>query len=254
MVMELLLLVPLGLLAGLFSGLLGVGGGLVFSPMLLLLGLPPHEALATSTVAIVPTTFGGTWSHVQAGRLPRTAGVWIGLSAAASGVLFSHVGGVLSGWQLLALQAVMYGVLTFTISPRLAALNERDQQPPAGPWLAGVGTVGGVGGGLLGLGGGLLMVPLMVRGLGAPIHQAIRLSTLAVLCSSSAASLEFLARGRAHGLMAVVLGGAAAFSARWSADRLHRVSEQNLAWLLRLVTLFLAVDSGRRAISLALIS
>jgi uncharacterized membrane protein YfcA len=220
--------------------------------MLLLLGLPPHEALATSTVAIVPTTFGGTWSHVQAGMLPRTAGVWIGLSAAASGVLFSHVGGVLSGWQLLALQAVMYGVLTFTISPRLAALNERDQQPPAGPWLAGVGTVGGVGGGLLGLGGGLLMVPLMVRGLGAPIHQAIRLSTLAVLCSSSAASLEFLARGRAHGLMAVVLGGAAAFSASWSADRLHRVSEQNLAWLLRLVTLFLAVDSGRRAISLAL--
>jgi uncharacterized protein len=252
MVMELLPLVPLGLLAGLFSGLLGVGGGLVFSPMLLLLGLPPQEALATSTLAIVPTTFGGTWSHLRAGRLPLPAGAWIGVSAAGSGLLFSNLGGALSGWQLLALQAVMYGVLAFTISPRLAAMNERDHPPPAGPWLAGVGSVGGFAGGLLGLGGGLLMVPLMVRGLGTPIHPAIRLSTLAVLCSSSAASLEFLAAGRAHGATALVLGGAAAFSAGWSADRLHRVSEMNLARLLRLVTLLLAADSGRRAISLVL--
>ncbi|MCP9771778.1 hypothetical protein KBY66_03940 [Synechococcus sp. Tobar12-5m-g] len=52
--------------------------------------------------------------------------------------------------------------------------------------------------------------------------------------------------------MAIVLGGTAAFSARWSADRLHRVSGQNLAWLLQLVTLLLAADAGRRAISLGL--
>ena len=252
MVMELLPLVPLGLLAGVFSGLLGVGGGLVFSPMLLFLGLPPHGALATSTLAIVPTTFGGTWSHLRGGRLPLRACVWIGSSAAVSGLLFSHLGGVLSGWQLLALQAVMYGVLAFTINPRQAGLNERDLPPPPGAALAGVGSLGGFAGGLLGLGGGLLMVPLMVRGLGAPIHQAIRLSTLAVLCSSSAASVEFLVGGRAHAGMAMVLGFAAAISARWSAARLHRVSERNLAWLLRLVTLALAVDSGRRAISLGL--
>ncbi|MBM5798469.1 MAG: sulfite exporter TauE/SafE family protein, partial [Cyanobacteria bacterium K_Offshore_0m_m2_072] len=60
---SLLPLVPLGLLAGLLSGLLGIGGGLIFSPLLLLLGLDPHQALATSSLAIVPTTLGGTWSH-----------------------------------------------------------------------------------------------------------------------------------------------------------------------------------------------
>ena len=64
MLIDLLPLLPLllmGVVAGVLSGLLGIGGGLVFAPMLMLICLPPHEALATSTVAIVPTTLGGTW-------------------------------------------------------------------------------------------------------------------------------------------------------------------------------------------------
>ncbi|WP_457767879.1 sulfite exporter TauE/SafE family protein [Cyanobium sp. ULC084] len=254
MVMELLPLVPLGLLAGLLSGLLGVGGGLVFSPLLLLLGLTPHQALATSTLAIVPTTFGGTWSHLRTGRLAWREGIWIGLSAAGSGLLFSHLGNGLSGWHLLTIQAAMYGLLAFSIRTTQSEADSREQPQVAAIGLIAVGSVGGLGGGLLGLGGGLLMVPLMVRMLGVPIHQAIRLSTLAVLCSSSAASAEFLIGGRANASMAMLLGGSAAFSARWSAARLDRVSEQTLVWLLRLVTLLLAIDAGRRAISLGLSS
>ena len=65
MTWSLLSLVPLGLLTGLLSGVLGIGGGLVFSPLLLLVGLDPHHALATSTLAIVPTGLGGTLAHVQ---------------------------------------------------------------------------------------------------------------------------------------------------------------------------------------------
>jgi uncharacterized membrane protein YfcA len=38
------LLLPLGALAGLLSGLLGIGGGLIFSPLLLLMGLGAHQA------------------------------------------------------------------------------------------------------------------------------------------------------------------------------------------------------------------
>ena len=52
MTWSLLSLVPLGLLTGLLSGVLGIGGGLVFSPLLLLVGLDPHHALATSTLAM----------------------------------------------------------------------------------------------------------------------------------------------------------------------------------------------------------
>ena len=132
MLIDLLPLLPLllmGVVAGVLSGLLGIGGGLVFAPMLMLIGLPPHEALATSTVAIVPTTLGGTWSHLRQCRLALRPCLAIGVAAALSGLAFSRLGGLLQGWQLLALQAVMYTALAFTIEPRREAAACADAPP-----------------------------------------------------------------------------------------------------------------------------
>lgn len=254
MLIDLLPLLPLllmGVVAGLLSGLLGIGGGLVFAPMLMLIGLPPHEALATSTVAIVPTTLGGTWSHLRQGRLALRPCLAIGVAAALSGLAFSRLGGLLLGWQLLALQAVMYTALAFTIEPRREAADGADEPPFRCPglwrWEACLALRG-----LLGVGGGLMMVPLMVKGLRMPLHAAIRLSTLAVLCSASAASVEFLSGGRAEPVMALWLGGSAAVAARWSAARLEKVSERLLVRMLRTITVALALDTGRRGLQLLL--
>jgi uncharacterized membrane protein YfcA len=115
---DLLPLLPLGILAGLLSGLLGIGGGLVFSPLLLWLGLTPHQALATSTLAIVPTTLAGSWAHLRSGAVPRRAMAAIVLGALVGGVSFSHIGNGLEGWHLLALQSLMYGILSVVIQPR----------------------------------------------------------------------------------------------------------------------------------------
>ena len=251
---ELLPLLPLGILAGLLSGLLGIGGGLIFSPLLLWLGLSPHEALATSTLAIVPTTLGGSWAHLRSGRVALPAVLAIVSGAVAGGLLFSQAGGLLSGWHLLALQALMYGLLTLVISPR-SSDGELPEQPAApirwGPRAA-VGVVAGWSSGVLGVGGGLVMVPLMVRGLGLRVYLAIRLSTIAVCSSALVASVSFVQSGRAHLADGLLLGGIAGLASQWSARRLQRVSEQRLVLLLRLLTALLALDSGRRAISLAL--
>jgi uncharacterized membrane protein YfcA len=110
--------------------------------------------------------------------------------------------------------------------------------------------VAGMATGLLGLGGGLVMVPLMVQLMQVPIHLAIRFSTLAVLTSASVASTNFLLDGRALLPIGMLLGGTAAVAARWSAARLDRVSDGQLTLLLRALTLLLALDSGRRALAL----
>ena len=253
-VWSLLPLVPLGGLAGVLSGLLGIGGGLVFSPLLLLLGLTPHQALATSTLAILPTTLGGTWSHLSNRSLPLRPSLAIGLGAAASGALFADVGDDLSGALLLCLQAGMYGLLTLVLrrqTNRDGGPAETQVPVPLLP-LLGVGLVAGMATGLLGLGGGLVMVPLMVRFLQLPVRLAIRLSTLAVLVSASVAAPALLADGRALWPVALLLGGMAAVAARIAASRLNRVPEGTLVWLLRALTALLAVDSGRRALSLLL--
>jgi uncharacterized membrane protein YfcA len=249
---DLLLVVPLGLLAGALAGLLGIGGGLIFAPLLLWMGLSPHQALATSTFAIVPTALGGTLSHVRRRRLPLRPGLGIGLAAFLAALVFSRLGRFAADWHLLGLQALLYLLLALTIRADESASDEgSDPVTPLAP-LAAVGGVAGLTGGLLGLGGGLVMVPLMVRGLAVPIHLAIRFSTLAVACSSSAASLQFLGEGRGVPMLGLALGAVAAFAAQWTASRLDRVAGTRLAWMLRGLSVLLAVDSGRRALMLAL--
>lgn len=251
---ELLPLLPLGILAGLLSGLLGIGGGLIFSPLLLALGLTPHQALATSTLAIMPTTLAGSWTHLRSGQVPRSAGTAIGVSAAAGALLFSHAGAGLAGWHLLALQSLMYAVLAMVVGPRqdnaMAASDAPDNHRLPLIGIASVGLVAGLASGMLGVGGGLVMVPLMVRVIGLRVYLAIRLSTLAVCASAASASVGLLSDGRAQPAVGLLLGGVAALAAQWSAARLQRVSEQKLVKLLRLLCVLLALDGARRAVQL----
>lgn len=246
----LLPLLPLGLLAGLLAGLLGTGGGLLFSPLLLALGLAPHQALATSTLAIVLTTLAASWPHLRSRQLPWHPALAIGLGAGVAALLFSQWGRVWGGHWMLALQAALYLALALLMAPRAEGAPPWHETPWLLGGLAAVGLVAGAASGLLGLGGGLLMVSLLVRLLQLPVHQAIRLSTLAVLVSAATAAPVFVADGRGLWPLALVLGGTAAAGAHWSAARLHRVSEPVLVRLVRSLALLLAVNSLLRALAL----
>ena len=85
-----LLAVGLGLLAGMISGLLGVGGGLLFVPTLLALGLSQRSAEATSLLAILPTVAAGAWTQQRYGNVRWRPALVVGV-ASIGGV----VGGVL---------------------------------------------------------------------------------------------------------------------------------------------------------------
>ena len=64
----------LGLATGVLAGLFGVGGGILFVPTLVALGLGQVEAQATSLLAILPTVAAGAWNQRRYGNLrPRTA-------------------------------------------------------------------------------------------------------------------------------------------------------------------------------------
>ena len=68
--------ISLGLAAGVMSGLFGVGGGILFVPLLVALGLGQLEAQGTSLLAILPTVAAGTWNQRRYGNLRvRTAAV-----------------------------------------------------------------------------------------------------------------------------------------------------------------------------------
>lgn len=73
----------LGLGAGIMSGLFGVGGGILFVPTLVALGLGQVEAAATSLLAIVPTASVGAWRQARYGNLRLRPAVVVGVASIA---------------------------------------------------------------------------------------------------------------------------------------------------------------------------
>ena len=71
----------LGLAAGMLAGLFGVGGGILFVPTLVALGLGQVEAQATSLLAILPTVVAGAWNQRRYGNLRIRTAVAIGVSS-----------------------------------------------------------------------------------------------------------------------------------------------------------------------------
>jgi uncharacterized membrane protein YfcA len=78
------LAVVLGLGAGVLAGMFGVGGGILFVPTLIALGLDHHDAIGTSLLAIIPTALVGTWRQARYGNLRLRPALILGLAAAAS--------------------------------------------------------------------------------------------------------------------------------------------------------------------------
>jgi len=76
-----ILAVCLGLVAGMMSGLLGVGGGILFVPLLVALGLGQVEAAATSLLAIIPTAAVGALRQSRYGNLRVRAALIIGVAS-----------------------------------------------------------------------------------------------------------------------------------------------------------------------------
>jgi uncharacterized membrane protein YfcA len=78
-----LLAISLGLAAGIVAGLFGVGGGILFVPTLLALGLGQLDAEATSLVAILPTVAAGAWNQHRYGNVRWRAAAVLGLASIA---------------------------------------------------------------------------------------------------------------------------------------------------------------------------
>jgi uncharacterized membrane protein YfcA len=75
------LAIALGVAAGLLSGMFGVGGGILFVPTLVALGLGQLEAQGTSLLAVIPTVLVGAWNQRRYGNLRVRTAVVIGISS-----------------------------------------------------------------------------------------------------------------------------------------------------------------------------
>ena len=114
----------LGVAAGVLAGLFGVGGGILFVPALVALGLGQIEAQVTSLLSILPTVLAGTWNQRRYGNLrPRTA-VVLGVSS----VLGVELGARLATALPEATVRRLFALLLFAVALHLV-LRARRREP-----------------------------------------------------------------------------------------------------------------------------
>ena len=153
-----------GIVAGYFSGLFGIGGGFIMVPLLtFLLGFPVKRAAATSLAAIFLTAIAGVIGYAI-----NDGVVWVAAIALSAGsVVGSFIGARLL--QVIPQQVIIwiYVVLLTVLAVRMlwSSASTTDTWIVSPWWVAGliaVGLVAGVMAGLLGVGGGIMVVPILI--------------------------------------------------------------------------------------------
>lgn len=221
-----LLTVALGLATGALSGLFGVGGGVISQPGMRLLGLGPLMVIGTALPVIIPGAVSGATRYVREGliRWPAVvATVPIGLVASVLGsVAAEHVPG--EGHLLQLITAMLLGLSSYRMGsagppPPDEPLAETDAPEAPGERLAaeqashralvgryaGIGALAGFLSGLLGIGGGVVMVPAFVQLARMEVKAAIATSLVCVGAFAIPGTLTHALNGRVDWRVAAAL-------------------------------------------------
>jgi uncharacterized protein len=203
--------IGIGLAAGLLSGLFGVGGGTVIVPLLvLLLGFDQRLAAGTSLAAIVPTATVGVISYAVHGSV-----AWIPALILAAGAV---IGAQIGTWMLprlsqTVLRWAFVGFLVVVIVSLFLVIPSRDAGLEltwiTGPGLAVLGVITGILAGLLGVGGGVIVVPALLLLFGTSDLIAKGTSLLMMIPTAISGTIGNLRRSNVDLLGAVLIGAAA---------------------------------------------
>jgi uncharacterized membrane protein YfcA len=203
-----LLFIAIGLGSGLLSGLFGVGGGTVIVPMLTILaGFEHRRAAGTSLAAIVPIAAVGVISYAV-----HDAVAWIpALILAAAAVVGAQLGTwLLARLPVTALRWAFVGFLVVVIVGLFLVVPSRDAQIELTVLsvlaLIGTGLVTGILSGLLGVGGGIIIVPALMLGFGASDLIAKGTSLLMMIPTALSGTVGNLRRGNVDMVAAALIG------------------------------------------------
>lgn len=259
-----------GVAAGAFGSLLGLGGGILIVPLLTIgFGLPLREAVGVSLICVIVTSGASAGVYLERHVANLRLGMTLELFTAI-GALVGGLGAFLvSEGILAALFAILLVYVAVTMVRSRGPERELDPDTAAaapvrhplglpldGPDYAvrnvGRGVAGSLGAGvvsaLLGIGGGLIKVPVMHLVMGVPLRVATATSNLMIGVTASASAIIYLLRG---GIDPLVVGPTAIgvfLGASLGSRTAHRIDLRILRLLFVLVLSYTAFEMIRRAV------
>jgi uncharacterized protein len=275
---NLFLLLGLGGVVGFLSGVFGVGGGFLMTPLLILLGIPPAVAVGTQASQILASSFSGVLAHMRRGNVD----IRMGLVLVIGGMLGSVIGIWLFGLlrrlgqidlsisltyvfflgTVGALMLVESGRVWFRMRARRDTFTKRHRHL----WLHGLplkirfhksrlyisslmpfglGVFAGILVAIMGIGGGFLMVPAMIYLLGMPTQMVVGTSLFQISFVTAVTTFLHAANTQTVDVvlaLALIVGGV--IGAQFGSSAGAHLRGEQLRILLALIVLAVCVKLG----------
>ncbi len=271
-----LVIVALGGLVGFLSGMFGVGGGFLTTPLLIFYGIPPAIAVASSATQVTGSSVSGAFTYFRRGQVDVKMGAVLVAGGFVGSVLGSYVfswlkslgqvdvtiglvyvlflgsvGGLMLKEALATLRSMRSGAAPSRRArrhhPLVAALPMKMRFPrsgvyisPIAPLLVGAGV--GVLTVIMGVGGGFIMVPAMLYLLGMAAGVVVGTSLFQIVFVAAAATMLHASQSQTVDiLLAVLLLIGGVVGAQFGARAAQRLPPERLRLFLALLVLAVAV-------------
>ena len=182
-----------GVFVGVISGFFGVGGGTILVPLLMFLGLDIKEAIGISVVQMAFSSIFGSYLNFKKGTLRVTSTIFFGLGglvgSAFSGYVVSHVSSISLKYTFLAV--VIFAIYRFFKTPHEQALPPVENKA----LFFVIGIMIGTFATSVGIGGALILTPIMVGFLRFKVKEAVSTGLFFVVFSSTSGFISMFSHG-----------------------------------------------------------
>jgi len=265
------LLLGLGGAVGFLSGVFGVGGGFLMTPLLIFIGIPPAVAVGTQASQILASSVSGVIAHLRRGNVDVRMGIVLVIGGLAGSVVGVWLFGLLRRLGQIDLAiSLVYVLFLGTIGAlmlvesvrawfRLRARRDTFAKRHRHLWLhglplrirfhrsrlyisalmpLGLGLVAGILVAIMGIGGGFLLVPAMIYLIGVPTQVVIGTSLFQITFVTAATTLLHAVNNQSVDILlalALIVGGAT--GAQFGSSAAGRLRPEQLRILLALIVL-----------------
>ncbi|WP_034647617.1 sulfite exporter TauE/SafE family protein [Corynebacterium sputi] len=239
-------------IVGVLVGVLGGGGSILTVPVLTyVLGMEPHEAIASSLVIVGLTALFGMIPHARARRVRWRIGLIFGAAGMVGAFLGGLLGGVLPGEVLMVAFAVMMiATSAAMLRPRRLPSSRTSPGGEPAPFqsvrIAIDGLLVGIATGVVGAGGGFMIVPALVLLAGLPMTAAVGTSLLVISMKSAAGLSGYLVNVQIDWPLVLGFSAIAIVGAQGGYLLASRIPEQTLrkafGWFVMVMGVFIIVQ------------
>lgn len=261
-----LILLAGGIATGTLGALLGIGGGIFLIPFLvLLIGVPMHQAIATSIVAVIATSSAGAAMNVERHTVNLRLGMLLEIATVTGAILGGFTANLLSGGVLRKIFATLLLFVAVFMVYRLRKGKIGQAEPAHGGSLDGtyldestgttttysvrrlpltmlISLIAGNVSGLLGIGGGIFKVPAMNLLSGVPIKVASATSNFMIGVTAAASAFIYFSHGHLDALVASSATLGILAGSYLGVQLYRRVRGETLTWIFALLMLAVAVQ------------